>query len=442
MFAARAQKIAPILNVLVAFLVLATLVVRAAEDPTGAGTVISNRAEATYTDDTGSSYEAVTETVTVTVMHVATIVVTPDETESSDIVAPHDQGTRLFHVCNTGNNSDTITPTKFDLTAPASLVALYFDNDGSGTLSEGDAPITLNQTVSPTLAQHSCIGVIAVINTNDIASQSTLTMNLTAHSNATNAINGHTEDTGTIINVVGLGARLTDPADTNLAPSKTINGTTQAVVETGGTFAYVISFRNSGDTVARNVLMEDKLAAALEYVPASLQLNDQSISDAVDGDGGSFESGVIRFRFAKVNPGEAFRFSFRCRLVGTVPAGTGLVNVANFTADNVPPIVSRPATAITNPFGEVFAARVGSSAPIAGARVEVLTDQDSGTLLILPPQTGYAPNDKNDNPFVTDTQGHFSFVVNSSASSSGTNYFLKITAPGYITRSEERRVGK
>ena len=63
MFVARAQKIAPILNVLVACLVLATMVVRAADGPTDAGTVISNRAEATYTDDTGSSYEAVTETV-------------------------------------------------------------------------------------------------------------------------------------------------------------------------------------------------------------------------------------------------------------------------------------------------------------------------------------------------------------------------------------------
>jgi hypothetical protein len=71
------------------------MVVRGPEDPTGAGTVISNRTEATYPDDTGSSYEAVTETVTVTVMHVATIVVTPDETESSDTVAPRDQVTAL-----------------------------------------------------------------------------------------------------------------------------------------------------------------------------------------------------------------------------------------------------------------------------------------------------------------------------------------------------------
>ncbi len=435
MFAARTPKIAPILNVLVALLLLATNVVRAADGGIDAGTVISNRAEATYTDDAGGAYDTTSETVTVTVMHVAMIVVTPDETESSDTVAPHDQVTRIFRVCNAGNNADSITPTKFDLTAPATLVSLYFDIDGSGTLTDGDTPITLNVTASPTLPQRGCIGVLAVINTNDVPSQSTLTMTLTARSNATNAANGRVEDTGTIINAVGLGARLTDPSDTNLAPSKTINGTTQTVVVTGGEFTYAISFRNSGDTAARNVVVEDKLAPALQYVPASLQLNDQAISDAVDGDAGSFEDGVIRFRFAKVNPAEAFRITFRCRMIGAVPPGSGLVNVANFIGDNVPAIISRPATAVINPFGEVFAARAGSSTPIAGARVELLTDQNTQSLLLLPAQTGYSPNDKNENPFVTDGQGHFSFALNPSViSTGGVNYFLKIAAPGYITR--------
>jgi uncharacterized repeat protein (TIGR01451 family) len=435
MFAARTQKIAPILNVLVALLLLATTVAHAADGGADAGTVISNRAEATYRDDAGVSYDTESETVTVTVSHVATIVVTPDETESSDTVAPHDQVTRLFHVCNTGNNSDTITPTKFELTAPATLAALYFDSDGSGTLTNGDTPITLNVTASPALAPHGCVGVLAVIGTNDIAAQSMLTMTLTARSNATNAVNGRGEDIGTIINAVGLGARLTDPTDTNLAPSKTVNGTTQAVVATGGEFSYAISFRNSGDTAARKVVMEDKLSPALQYSAASLQLNDQNISDAIDGDAGSFENGVIRFGFPLIKPGEAFRITFRCRLIGAVPAGTGLVNVAGFTADNAPPIVSRPATAVTNPFGEVFAARAGESSPIPGAQVKLLADQNSDTPVVLPAQTGYSPNDKNDNPFVTDGAGHFSFSLDPrTIGANGATLFLRIAAQGYITR--------
>src|ERR1043165_4564034 len=88
MFAARTQKIAPILNVLVALLLLATTVAHAADGGADAGTVISNRAEATYRDDAGVSYDTESETVTVTVSHVATIVVTPDETESSQTAPP------------------------------------------------------------------------------------------------------------------------------------------------------------------------------------------------------------------------------------------------------------------------------------------------------------------------------------------------------------------
>ena len=87
-------------------LIFATIFVEPglAMESTDAGSVISNRAEATYSDETGGNYTTVSATVTVTVLPVATLVVTPDETASSETVAPHDQITRLFRVCNTGNN--------------------------------------------------------------------------------------------------------------------------------------------------------------------------------------------------------------------------------------------------------------------------------------------------------------------------------------------------
>src|SRR5437879_2234686 len=77
---------------------------RAFEDPTGAGTVITNRAEASYQDDAGEIFTAVSPTVTVTVLAVAGVVVTPDETVPSDTVTPNEGVTRLFRICNTGNN--------------------------------------------------------------------------------------------------------------------------------------------------------------------------------------------------------------------------------------------------------------------------------------------------------------------------------------------------
>src|SRR5712692_8055460 len=437
MLTARSKRLAiAAISLAVLLATSADLWARAFEDPTGAGTVISNRAEASYQDDTGESFTAVSPTVTVTVLAVATLAVTPDETVPSDTAAPREQVTRLFRVCNTGNNADAFTLTRAAVTAPATLNALYFDNNGSGALNAGDAQITLNETSSPQLAPAGCISVLAVIDTNDVAAQSTITINITARSNAANAVNGRSEDTGTIINVVGQGPRFTDPGNPNLPPSKLVNGLTQLVTSPGSQFTYTIAFRNSGDSAARNVAVRDELPSGIDFVAGSLQLDDRSLSDALDGDEGSVQNNIVEVRLARVNPSEAHLITLRARLSGAVAAGTGLVNSATITADNAPPIKSSVATVVINPFGLVFAGRAGSSAPIPGARVEVLVDQ-ADNFLHLPANGGFAPNLKNDNPFATDGQGHFTFAL--APNEIGTvdasaNYFMRISAPGFLTR--------
>src|SRR5215510_16087514 len=108
MFTSRAKKRSIKAGFLATLLSFATIAAgRAADGPTDAGTVISNRAEASYTDAAGLAYSTISATVTVTILPVATLIVTPDETASSETVAPHDQIIRLFRVCNTGNYADT-----------------------------------------------------------------------------------------------------------------------------------------------------------------------------------------------------------------------------------------------------------------------------------------------------------------------------------------------
>ncbi len=441
MFTSRTRKVLAVAKLLVVFMTLAmTLAARAIDGNTDAGTIISNRAEATYTDSEGGNYSAVSATVTVTILPVATVVVTPDETASSETVAPRDQVTRLFRICNTGNNVDTFSITRFNLTSPATLETLYFDIDGSGTLTNGDAPITLNETASPDLSPRSCIGVLAVINTNDVPAQSTLTITTTARSNSTNAVNGRGLDDGTIINAVGLGARLTDPANSSLAPSKLVNGLAQTVVTQAGEFSYTIAFKNTGDTAARNVVMVDQLPATIAYSAGSLQVNDKSVSDALDGDEGSVQGGAIKVKLAKVDAGETVRITFRSRLIGAVPAGTGLANTATLTADNASEVVTSRATVIVDPLGLVFAGRTGRSAPIGGARVEVLSNLNEQSFVTFPSDGGYTPNEKNENPFVSDGQGHFSFVLASNGLTQATNYFMRVSAQGYMTREMQLTV--
>lgn len=410
---------------------------RPSEGPTSGGSVITNQAAATYADDSGETYSTVSDTVTVTVLAVASIAVAPDQTASSDTIAPREQVTRVFRVCNTGNTADSFTLTQSSITAPGTINALYFDIDGSGTLTPGDVQITLNQAVSPQLPPASCIGVLAIIDTNDTPPQSVLNISITARSTAVNAADGHREDIGTIINDVGLGARLTDPNNASLSPSKLVNGTAQAVVSMGVQFSYTIAFRNSGDTPARNVVVSDPLPAGIEYLAGSLKLNDRLLTDAADADEGLAANSNIEVRLPIVSPNESLRITFSARTNGNISAGTGLVNNANFTAANAAPVKSTDATVVVDPFGLAFAAHGGSSSPIPGARVELFQDQGGASLLTLPMNSGFAPNAANANPFATDSGGHFSFKLSASdigSDSSDVSYFMRITAPGFLTR--------
>jgi len=420
------------------FAMLSSTSARMADGSFSAGTVISNRAEATYEDNSGAGFTTVSETVTVTIAAVAGVAVTPDETAPSNTIAPHDQVTRLFRVCNTGNNPDTFTMTALEATAPVTLAGLYFDSDNSGDLSNADAPIHLNETASPVIAPGVCFGVLATLNTNDAPPQSTITIKLTAQSNSGNAVNGRGQDAGTIINTIGVGPKLTSPDDPNLPPVSLIDGKTQAVLTPGATFTASIAFKNSGDTAARDVVITQNVPDGIDYLPDSLQMVKGQASAKTDAvQPSEVTRNAVVVHLPLVAPGEVVRLSFRLRITGSFAGGTGVVSDAMITGANMSPIKTGAAVIVINPFGLVFAGRAGNSAPIPGARVELLRDQNGDNLLALPADGGFDPNAKNENPFTTDGAGHFSFVLDKNdigTDSNAANYFLKITAQGYITR--------
>ncbi|HZB45032.1 MAG TPA: SdrD B-like domain-containing protein, partial [Pyrinomonadaceae bacterium] len=426
------------LTLLVAFTAAGRVGAVARDGGTEAGTVISNTAEATYEDASGTGFRTVSPTVTVTVRSVSALTVTPDETEPSASVSPNERVTRLFRVCNTGNVPDLYTITRAEVSAPATLVSLHFDRDASGTLNEADAAVTLNQTMSPRVARASCVGVLAVVDTNASRPDSRLTISLTARSNATDVLSGATEDVGTIINAVGNGARFSSPDDPALPPVKLVEGRGSLTAAHGQALGYTISFRNSGDIAARNVRLADDLPAGLDYVPNSLRLGTRALTDAEDADEGFYKNRRLEVRLAEVAVGELVAVSFQARVLGTVPPGQGLVNTALVVADNTPAAASTTATAVVNPFGLVYQGR-SAGTPIPGARVALLADSTTGALVSLGGD-GSEPNGGNANPFAADGQGRFSFVL--SPAQLGTaqlpaRYFLNVTAQGYRARMLE-----
>src|SRR5688572_21636286 len=110
------------------------------------------------------------------------------------------------------------------------------------------------------------------------------------------------------------------------------------------------------------------------------------------------------------------------------------------TGQNIAPTTSSIAVVVVDPFGTVFSGRGGSGVPIPGARVAVLIDQDDSSNLSIPPGVGYSPNVQNENPFVTDAMGHFSFALLAEqlgTQTSPAHYFMRVSAQGYSTRMLE-----
>ncbi|HLL72244.1 MAG TPA: hypothetical protein VK363_12460, partial [Pyrinomonadaceae bacterium] len=436
-----AAKFVVAASLVVALLLAPHAVALAQPQQTPADSVISNHAQAIYADADGNEFSTISPTITVTVRPVSAVVVTPDETAPSATVAPQERITRLFRVCNFGNTPDFYTITRAEVTAPATLAALYFDADDSGTVTDGDAPINLNSTMSPRLAPRACVGVLAVVDTNASAPQTQLVIRLTARSNVSLAVNGTVEDTGTIINAVGERARLTDPNNPALPPLKLVNNSERTTTAPGQTLDYTISFRNNGSVVARNVLVADDLPAGLQYVPGSLRLNARALTDAADADEG-YSASLRRFevKLPQVQPDEVVTLSFRALVTGEITPGMGAVNTATLSGENFDGSNSTAATAVINPFGTVYAGRSGGATTINGARVSLVTDISTRTPLTTTTGIGYTPNEANDNPYVTAQGGLFSFALTREQLAAPATYYVSVTAPGYRSRMLEYSV--
>jgi uncharacterized repeat protein (TIGR01451 family) len=413
-----------------------------ADGTTEAGVVISNRAEASYTDAAGQGYVTVSPTITVTVLTVAAVTVTPDETDPTATVAPGERVVRPFRLCNTGNTADFYTIASVEVSAPASLVSLHFDADGSGTVTDADRAVAVGTTMSPRLARGQCVGLLATVDTNQGPQGQQFTIRVVARSSVADALNAGAQDSGTVVNVYGKGARLTAPDNPALPPAKLVEGHERVTGSAGQALNYTVSFRNSGDVAARKVVARDDLPDGLDYVAGTLRLNGRALSDADDADEGSVVGKRVEIHLAQAGVGELFEVAFQARVTASVAHGTGVVNSAAVSAENAPAAASANATAVVSPFGVVYEGR-SAGTPVAGARVSLLADSNGDSGVVLDASNGFDPNNANANPYAADAQGRFSFAL--APAQLGTpqtpaRYFLNVTAAGFRARLIETTI--
>jgi len=422
---------------------------------TPAGTVISAQARAEYDDSRGEHYSSSSAAVTVEILPVLAVNVTPDETAPSESVGQMDRIVRAFTISNGGNTPAHYLISSLALTAPAKLEGLYFDADRSGDISPGDLPVTIGATASPQVAAGGALTVLADFSFNGAASGSQIQAVLTARAAGDGSARGAAEDQGTMIFAVADGPKFSSPQDGSpnpytgivsdgaAAPSAltTASAATspalpksspQAVVTPGQVITYLIAFKNTGGVTARSVVVRDEIPAGLDYVPGTLAYQGARLSDADDSDPGSVKGRLVELRLGNLPVGETAAITFSVKIVRDLP-GAGLVNGALIQGANFNPAATTKALAVLNPQGIVFSARSAQAQPFPDATLALTTDPEGTTLVRLPPD-GIGPNAQNSNPEVTGSAGGWAFRL--SAPAKAERYYLTASAPSI----ERRRI--
>jgi hypothetical protein len=225
---------------------------------TPGGTIISNRATATYSDGT-NVFTTVSNTVTTTVANIAGLSITPDGGVNPSVVSLQTGVLFQFTLTNNGNISDNFLfkasgasiRTVTSGTTTVTLTRAVIDANGSNTINAGDTDILTNaaDVTSAAVAQGGTLVVLVELTVNAGASASD-TIQVLLGDNASQAanlsanevrttnitpVNGRREDIGDIT------ATVQDDAQIRL--TKTVPA---GPVALGSTLAYSLSLANIG----------------------------------------------------------------------------------------------------------------------------------------------------------------------------------------------------
>ena len=241
-----------------------------------AGTVIGNRAAATYTNASGDTVSITSNEVETVVQQVAGLTLASD---SSETAAPGGKVFLPHQITNEGNGTDsyslsaieTVPGGAFDFTG----IRVYPDADFDG-VADTNVPIT----ATPVLAAGDTFGIL--IEADIPASAATGTaQDITV--TAISAFNGSATSVNT--DTITISA----DAITELTKSMTVADGTGAAADgqigPGDTVTVRIEYSSTGLVDATDLIVTDQLDAALQYVPGSAQWSDSvaPLTDANEG---------------------------------------------------------------------------------------------------------------------------------------------------------------
>ena len=273
---------------------------------TPAGTVISNTASVDF-ELGGSAVSLDSNTVSVTVVERIDVVTTLRSPQV--LVSPNDADQpALFTIANTGNGTETFTLSidstliGDDFDPVPAVPAIYFDTDASGDFNVGDEAYEPGVN-DPVLAADATIDVFIVNDIPGTASNgqrglSQLIATARTGTGSPGDVFAGQGDDGVDAVVGTTGGEGSDVAEYLVADVQVAVQKAQLVTDPfggsepvpGATVTYTVTVEVTSTGTATASTLRDPIPQFTTFVPGSITLNSNAISDAADADDGEFDT--------------------------------------------------------------------------------------------------------------------------------------------------------
>ena len=309
---------------------------RAYAAPPPAGTSIGNQASAAFSDALGNAQPPVTSnTVTTTVLHVASFTLTADQTK------PGAPGTQVYFphtLTNTGNGNDTFTLAVANLaggTFDFSSVAIYIDANGDGVPDNATAIITTGPLAAGGVFKFVAVGIVPGGALNGQTDQLRVTaagdagVAAAAVPSYTAAVAAFNTDT---VNVTG-----------NAVISVTKSMSVLSGADGSGPHTITLTYTNTGNATATAVNIGDVIPAGMTYAVNSGRWSTTGatvLSDANAADAQGTAPNTVIYDFGVTTAGRVTAVVNQILAGGS---GTITFNV-NIAAGTAPGVINNTAT--------------------------------------------------------------------------------------------------
>jgi uncharacterized repeat protein (TIGR01451 family)/fimbrial isopeptide formation D2 family protein len=391
----------------------------------GGSVVIVNAARVTYDSGPGASATIISNSVTTTVASVGAIVVTPKEAAANPQASPVAQNapvTRTFTITNTGNVADAYTITAATVSA-GTITAIAFADPN------GDIPVTLGTTISPTVAPGGTMQVRVTFTLANVPVGSDVAIDLTARTTAKGTTNGLQSDNGQRWVVTGGVPQIAGPGGSGSQITKTVDAVSSETATPGSTVVFSIAFENYGHAAATGAYVTDQFPVGIRPDPTTVQLNGSAVG------GATLTGQTLRVPLGTVAPNVPETVTVSAQVSSSLTIGSTYVNVAAFGANGIAPIGTTPASVFVGTSDEVFDGLGGAKMPVGGAIVTLLDPATGRPLTLASLSAAATVNPTNANPFKTGPDGRYGFAIPVPASRTILKFTIRIDAPNYLERT-------